>query len=168
MTEEKPSRSKRGLYRIKDNFMRFWFRFVYPYKDLLETGQAEFVFNNLQDRFIVNHCSYVYEDICREHVLWNLASMYGHDRIGRWWGTGDVEIDICGYDSTGENMLFGECKYSSSPKGVEVLHDLRQKAKYVPWKAQARKEQFILFSRSGFTEELRQMAEKDPSVILAV
>jgi AAA+ ATPase superfamily predicted ATPase len=167
VTEENPSRSKRGLYRIKDNFMQFWFRFVYPYKDLLETGQSDYVFKHLQERFIVNHCSYVYEDICREHVLWNLASAFGLDRIGHWWGVGDIEIDICGYDSTGENMLFGECKYSSSPKGIEVLLDLRRKAKYVPWKAQTRKELFVLYSRAGFTDELRQMAEDDHSVILA-
>ena len=64
-------------------------------------------------------------------------------------------------------MLFGECKYSSSPKGVEVLHELRRKAKYVPWKTQTRKELFVLYSRSGFTDELRQMAEDDHSVILA-
>ena len=166
ITEENPTKSKRGLYQIKDNFIKFWFLFVYPYRDMLETGRSDFVFKRLQERFIVNHCAFVYEDVCRE-TLWDLCSKYDLDRIGRWWGAHDVEIDICGYDSMGRNMLFGECKYSSQPKGVEVLYSLRQKAQAVPWKRDTRDELYILFSRSGFTDELRKAAENAPNVILA-
>jgi hypothetical protein len=30
ITEKNPAKSRKGLYRIKDNFFRFWFRFVFP------------------------------------------------------------------------------------------------------------------------------------------
>ena len=30
ITEEKTLKSKKGLYRIQDEFFRFWFRFVFP------------------------------------------------------------------------------------------------------------------------------------------
>jgi len=30
VTEEKPYKSKKGLYRIKDEFINFWFRYVFP------------------------------------------------------------------------------------------------------------------------------------------
>jgi len=166
ITEENPPKSRRGLYRITDNFIQFWFKFVYPHRGLLERQRADFVLSMIQERFIVNHCAYVYEDICRERV-WELSPQFNLDRIGRWWGVRDGEIDICGYDSTGENMMFGECKYSSRPKGVEVLHELRQKAKYVPWNRDHRKEYFILFSRSGFTDDLCQAASEEHNVILA-
>lgn len=33
VTEKNPELCKRGLYRIKDNYIRFWFVFVYPYRD---------------------------------------------------------------------------------------------------------------------------------------
>ena len=39
VTEENPEKSKKGLYRIKDNYLRFWFRFVFPQMGLLETGR---------------------------------------------------------------------------------------------------------------------------------
>ena len=31
VTETNPAKSRRGLYFIKDNFMRFWFRYVFPF-----------------------------------------------------------------------------------------------------------------------------------------
>ena len=77
--------------------------------------------------------------MCRERVLLEHAAPLRLDRVGRWWGAGDIEIDICGYDSMGENMLFGECKYQAQPQGVEVLYELRQKAKGVPWNRNRRK-----------------------------
>lgn len=165
ITEENAAKSKRGLYRIKDNFIQFWFRFVYPYKALLETGRTDFVLKRIEERFIVNHCAFVYEDICRERI-WDFSSELELDRIGRWWGAGDTEIDIVGYDSMGENIVFGECKYSTQPKGSNVLHALQEKAKLVPWKRTSRKEYFILYSRSGFTPELTELAQNAGNIFL--
>lgn len=36
ITEKNPEKSRKGLYFIADNFIRFWFRYVYPYKGELE------------------------------------------------------------------------------------------------------------------------------------
>lgn len=36
ITETAPEKSKSGLYRIADNFIAFWFKFVYPYRAYLE------------------------------------------------------------------------------------------------------------------------------------
>ena len=33
--------SRRGLYRISDPFLRFWFRFVFPNRSELEVGESE-------------------------------------------------------------------------------------------------------------------------------
>lgn len=165
ITEENPEKSKKGLYFIKDNFIRFWFQFVFPYRDMLETGQEEFVVQKLKKSFVENHVSYVYEDICRERV-WDLngkGMMF--NRVGRWWDK-ENEVDIVAYDSMGEDILFGECKYSQNPKGIEVLADLKQKSHEVKWKNGKRKEHFVIFSKSGFTKELIERAEKDGSIIL--
>ncbi|OPY60935.1 MAG: hypothetical protein A4E57_04324 [Syntrophorhabdaceae bacterium PtaU1.Bin034] len=43
VTEEKPLKSKKGLYRITDEFFRFWFRFVFPHRAQLEMGEAQAV-----------------------------------------------------------------------------------------------------------------------------
>ena len=35
--------SKMGLYKIKDNFIKFWLKFVYPNRSYLESGYTEAV-----------------------------------------------------------------------------------------------------------------------------
>ena len=38
VTEARPERSRKGLYRLSDPFLRFWFRYVYPNRSALEAG----------------------------------------------------------------------------------------------------------------------------------
>lgn len=165
VTEENSAKSKMGRYRIKDNFISFWFRFVYPYRAMIEAGHIDYVLDKIKAHFIENHVAYVYEDVCREKMWDYLQKPLVFNRVGRWWGK--KEIDILAYDSTGTTMIFGECKYSRHPKGMDVLIDLKEKAGYVPWKKNERKENYILFSRSGYSEALKQYAKEHEDVILA-
>ena len=41
VTEENPEKSKKGLYKIKDNYIRFWFAFVYPNRSFIESGNGK-------------------------------------------------------------------------------------------------------------------------------
>ena len=88
------------------------------------------------------------------------------NRVGRFWGNQDVEIDIVAYDSFGKEIIFGECKYSVNPKDVDILYNLEQKSVYVDWKKNNRKEYYCIYSRSGFTKELEELAKKKGNVIL--
>ena len=168
VTEENPEKSKRGLYRIKDNFMLFWFRFVYPNMGLIESGNEQAAMNRIRANLVDNHISYIYEDVCKEK-MWQLAAAgqwdFLFDKVGRWWN-GNTEIDLIALDSQGANIIFGECKYWEGPVGVNVLNSLMEKAKEVEWKRNGRKEYFVLFSISGFTEELEKLAASRKDILL--
>ena len=166
ITEEHPEKSKKGLYFIKDNFIDFWFKFVYPYRGILEANQDTFVLDKIKKNFIDNHVSYVYEEICRQKVWSLLDQGLLFNRVGRWWGNGDVEIDLVAYDSQGTDILFGECKYSKNPKGKDVLDALIGKAVHVNWKKKERNERFVIYSKSGFTKELKEFAKKREGILL--
>ena len=99
---------------------------------------------------------------------WDSAefSHISFNRVGRFWGNQGVEIDIVAYDSFGKEIIFGECKYSTNPKDVEILYDLEQKSVYVDWKKNDRKEYYCIYSRSGFTKGLEELAKKKGNVIL--
>lgn len=171
VTELTPESSKKGRYKIKDNFILFWLRFVYPNRSFIESGHPEIAMQRIRKNMDNNHTAYVYEDICREYLCSiNGAGQlpFDFDRVGRWWNAGDVKIDLIAIDTNDQTkILFGECKFTAEPMGVDVLANLRKKAATVSWDPNDRNESFILFSINGFSPALREIAEKDKSVILS-
>lgn len=71
VTEENIEKSKKGQYKVKDNFIKFWFQFIYPNKSFLEMDKNTIVLNKIKNNFIDNNVSYVYEDVCKEK-MWQL------------------------------------------------------------------------------------------------
>jgi len=45
----KTLKSKKGLYRIADEFFRFWFRFVFPWRSEIEMAKVENVLNKIKE-----------------------------------------------------------------------------------------------------------------------
>lgn len=168
ITEENPEKSKKGRYSIKDNYIAFWFQFIYPNKAFLEMGNTQLVMEKIKNHFIDNHASFVYENICKEK-MWdlNVAGKLGFtfDKIGRWWNNNE-EIDIVAFDSNGNDIIFGECKYTNKAMDVDVLFELEKKAESVEWNKGRRREKFILFSVNGYSKRLIQLAEIKGNLIL--
>ena len=160
VTEDSPEKSKKGLYKIKDNYLRFWFAFVYPNMSFIESGHGRIVMDKIRKSLVRNHIAFVYEDICRER-MWEINAEgvwpFYFSKLGRYWDSKE-EIDIAAIDPDGKNLILGECKYWQEPVGVSVLRELEAKAKTVSWEKEKRKTWFVLFSVNGFTEELKAEA----------
>lgn len=170
ITEDNPEKSKKGLYKIKDNYLRFWFAFVYPNMSFIESGHSRIVMNKIRNSLVKNHIAFVYEDVCKER-MWDLngegAWPFNFTKLGRYWDSKD-EIDIVALDPEGKNLILGECKYWSEPVGVSVLRNLESKASAVAWERDRRKVWYVLFSASGFTEELINEAASRTDLELCV
>lgn len=140
-------------------------------RSFIESGHAEIAMNKLRSSFISNHVGYVYEDICRSK-MWELNAQgklpFLFDRVGRWWGGKDTEIDIVAVDTNDRsNILFGECKFHQNTQmQLSELRQLKAKAAAVQWGKENRTEYFILFCISGYSEELHRLAKSDPHIIL--
>jgi len=156
-----PQRSRRSLYYIGDHFFDFWFRYVYPYQGELESGRPSIAQEEIQRTFD-QYVSLPFEDCVRDW-LW-----YLHDNdqlpfkihsLGSWWNK-NTEIDILGVNNTTHDIVFGECKWSKNPIGLDVLKNLYNKAHQVPWHRGERQEWFVLASRSGFQESLIERAKR--------
>lgn len=169
ITEENPDKSKKGLYRIKDNFIKFWFAFIYPNLSFLESGNSEIVMKKIEKGFVSGQVSFVYEDVCR-HKMWKMNAdevwPFTFSKIGRYWDN-NTEIDIAALDPDGKNLILGECKYWKEPVGINILADLEEKAKKVAWNKSNRKTWFVLFSTGGFTLELKELAKTRNDIVLA-
>ena len=46
ITETKPQKSRRGIYRLRDPYLHFWFHYVHPNRSQLERGGAQIVMEN--------------------------------------------------------------------------------------------------------------------------
>ena len=169
VTEENPEKSKKGLYKIKDNYLRFWFAFIYPNMSFIESGNSAIVLDKIRKSMISGHTAFVYEDVCREQ-MWKLnandAWPFHFSKIGRWWDSRN-EIDIAAIDPDGSNLILGECKFWQEPVGSNILYALEQKAATVEWRKDRRHTWLILFSAAGFTDELKEIAKSQSDLILA-
>lgn len=156
ITETNPSKSKKGLYFIKDNFFRFWFLYVLPYKSQLEMGNSNYALIKIKENFS-GFVAKVYEDLSIEYMMSNYSLL----KCGRWWSKTD-EIDVVG---VGEDFLMvGECKYSNRSVGIDILKALQEKAQKIELKLPIKS--YMLFSKSGFTDDLMAMSQADERIVL--
>jgi len=168
VTEENPEKSKRGLYKIKDNFLLFWFQFLYPNLSYIESGNEELAMKKIHQNLVDRHISFVYQDVCIEE-MWQLSAKnqwgFNYDKVGRWWNN-NTEIDIVAIDRTGNDIIFGECKYRENKVGIDILRTLEEKAKSVEWNQKTRRQWYVLFSINGFTDDLKYLAETKKDILL--
>lgn len=168
VTEENPGKCKRGLYKIKDNYIRFWFAFIFPNMSFIESGNSRVVMDRIRANLIGGHTAYVYEDICRER-MWALAEEgfwpFRISKIGRWWDKSS-EIAIAAVALEGDHLVLGQCKYQEEPVGMNILQELEIKADAVDWRRDSRRVWYVLFSVAGFTEQLRKLAAERKDVFL--
>ncbi len=160
--EKNPAQSKKGFYQVADPFLRLWFGSIYPYISFLEFGQPELIMERLTPQ-IQNHISFCYEQICRDFVK-NAAHTLGCLKVGRQW-SGNYEIDVAGVNIDFQLNVVGECKWSNKKVGISVYYELLEKLQKnkLPLAKNCR---FLLFSKSGFTEELLNKSDKKKKLIL--
>ena len=155
--------SKKSLYYIKDNYLAFWFNYVYPYQSYLEIENLKYPLEKISSTFDL-WVSKAYERLCLESLIVHKEIDFPISKVGRWWSKNE-EIDLVGLGE--KEIIFGECKWSKKHVGLSVLFALKEKAKKVKWKNSSREEYFILFSKSGFSPDLIEATEKDSRIILS-
>ena len=138
---ERKTRIRNTRYRIKDNFYRFWFRFVFRNRSEVEQGLVDEVFGSIKKDFntYVGGC---FEDVCREVLL--DSGIARPSRIGRWWHK-DKEIDIVALDERKKVALFGEAKWKEKVNAEKVLSELVEKAEEIEWDG---KKEYVIFAKS--------------------
>ena len=166
-TVTKPHKYKRGIYRLKDNFFRFWFRFVYPHRSLLEGGDVSHVLDQVA-RFLDEFTAPVFEEVCRRYVMqWHRTGFLSWvpERVGAWWD-GREEIDVVAINFREQRLLLGECKWSVRPVDMRGLEGLVARAQPLLAKRQWQEVTYVLFSRRGFTEKVKEYARARDDVLL--
>ena len=128
---------KTNYYAVADSLLRFWYRFIFDQRDVIQNGFGEVLFR---------------ENL--EGIHYNV----GNSRIGR-----SVELDGLaeGIGKQNNHLLAVECKYRKAPFSMAMLDHMRESLSLF---AQYDVIDYYLVSRSGFTEEV--CAIHDPHIHL--
>ena len=166
VTESDPSKSKRGLYYITDNFLEFWFKFVYPRRDELETFRKQRAMTEIAKYLPERLAAFVYEDVCIQYVLsekFEQDTGLFFERAGRWWSSNE-EIDVVGIAASDKKALIAECKYYAGKLSRiqldKIVSKLRQAEINNSFGADVQKI-FAVFSINGFETDAVEFARSN-------
>lgn len=152
---EKKIKSKTTKYKISDNFYKFWFRFVFKNKSMIEQGLEKEVFDSIKKELNA-YFSQTFEDVCKEIII--DTRFFPVTKIGTWWHK-DKEIDIVALNEDTKEIFFAECKWKEKVNAKKVLHELEEKAGHVPWNNDKRKVHYAIFSKS-FSKRIDEFGGK--------
>ena len=114
--------TKNVEYVIADNFLNFWFRFIYRYRSAVEVGNLEW----LQQKVLADYESYsgpilerFFRQVYAETGLYNTVTNYWRKKDGK------DEIDLIAVNDTEKSIVIGEIK--RNPEKID-LHVLEKKA----------------------------------------
>ena len=116
--------SRNVRYGIRDNFLNFWFRFIYKYRSAVEIGNLAYV----REKIMADYSTYsgwvlerYFRQMYRETGLYNIVINY-------WEKDGSNEIDLVAVNEADREIVIGEVK--RNPRRID-LHGLEEKSKNI-------------------------------------
>lgn len=153
--------TKRSRYRVADEYLRFWFRFVEPNRSSIEAAPEQVLAETIEPN-LPAYVATTFEEVCREAV-WEAIrcdELEPYADVGRWWYR-ESELDVVALAAGDDRILFGECKWTAAPIDHGHVAKLRETAEDVRWGPDDREERFALFSKSGFVDGLTDDLDDD-------
>ena len=159
---------KTNYYVVGDSLLRFWYRFIFDQRDVIQNGFGEVLFNEDQEG-IFDFIARSFEDVA---LLWmdeqnrngKLPVYYGpfrnytveNSKLNR-----SVELDGLaeGLGKNKQHLLVVECKYRKKPFNGSMLAHLKESVSLFDTYEVI---DYYLISKTGFTDEV--MALNDPHI----
>lgn len=118
ITKNKPMFSKpesrKARWSLNDNYLRFWFRFIYPNQSLIEMGKYDLL-REFIDKNYEQYSGFILEKYFR-------AKMAEEERItaiGSYWDSkGENEIDLIALNDLDKTAIIAEVK--RNPKKIDM------------------------------------------------
>ena len=117
--------SKTTAYEISDQFLRFWFRFVWPYQSLVERKQLAMLRQNMEQHYEQ------FSGRTLEQYFQQMAMESGrYTMVGNWWDRkGENEIDMIAINEFDHTGTVAEIK--RNPRKLSIS-ELERKVSNLP------------------------------------
>jgi uncharacterized protein len=115
--------NKMGRYYLDDNFLDFWFRYIFRNKSRIESLNRKRIALDIMEDLPV-YIGKKFEKLMIQHLSeMNRQGRIEFDRIGQYWDRGETEIDIIYTDKKKKTICFGECKLSAKRFKLSALEE---------------------------------------------
>lgn len=131
-----PLKAKKSHYQITENFIAFWYRYIFSIRSEIERGNGDIYFA-LTLETLPDFIGPIFEEVTLQY----LRRLNGQRNLpfiaqsfGKWWGKdkkGHVqELDIVVASVSGNELLVGECKWRNTFKVNQTIEVLNDRADY--------------------------------------
>lgn len=164
---------KRQRFVMNDGFLDFYHSVVVRHGPYDRFPNGDVAFESISEK-VSSFYGHRFEEVCRQYVIGTERCRW----IGSWWGsvpiiengrnvtaengrvlTEDADMDIVAevMNGGGTDLLLCECRFTHRMAGIRELEELVHRGESVRKGKQNKR--YMIFSRSGFTQELREYVE---------
>lgn len=150
--------TQKGIYRIKDYFLRFWYACVFPNLSLLEKMGSSAFYDNILEEKIKDYPGAGFSAVCQEYlsVMNEMGRLpFNIVNSGGWYGK-EITVDYIGESDDGR-LLVAVCFWKDSLIGQKELTDVLE----ILLQAGIRPEVVYLFAKKGFAAGMEQVTQKN-------
>lgn len=109
-------------YSIEDNFLSFWFRFIYKNRSAVEVGNLDYI-----KEIVLRDYKTYSGKILEKYFVEKLKSEKKYNSIGTYWERNNHnEIDIVAINELEKKLLFGEVKRNPEKINITILIEKSQ------------------------------------------
>ncbi len=154
---------KKGVYRISNPMLQFWFRFIYPHMGEIGAISPDDFYEKYIAEDIATHTGKYFCRVCSEYLsILNEKNClpFVYTRCGEWVGKHGT-IDIVAQNAKRDTLL-GFCNYEFDGMSYEDYEKYLACAK----QAYLKPMYCYLFSVTGFDERLERLAKENDTIQL--
>ncbi|RDU23280.1 ATP-binding protein [Anaerosacchariphilus polymeriproducens] len=152
----------KGVYQIKNPFINFWYRFIYPHLSARELLMPEEFYERFIEPYLMEYTERYFVQVCSEYL--KLVNQIGKlpikiEKMGSWVGK-EGTIHIIAQDKDGHSLI-GQCNLLE----LEMTYDMCEHLFYCMDKAKISADYYYLFS-AKFDTKLKKVAKADSRIVL--
>jgi uncharacterized protein len=163
---KKRATSRLSRYVLADHYLRFYFRFVRPYLDILAQQLYDQVWERIGEQLRAFIGMTAFEELCQAWVLAQARAgrlPFAVEQVGAHWG-GGAQADVAAISWREKALLLGEAKWGTDIVGRDVVRELIDKKtphvlKALPDGGAGWTVHYAFFARTGLTGAARAEVE---------
>ena len=150
--------AKKGVYRIKNTYVNFYYRFVYPHLSDLYMMSPEEFYDTYIENELDEYLNRYFINVCMEYL--SLLNQIRRlplvvSKMGTWVGKSG-NIDIIAQSADRQNIV-GICNWEKEEFTLDMCRDLF----FSMTKAKITSNHVYLFSAKSFSPDVVELAKKD-------